>query len=759
MQSLAREKTPRVLRTLLCVAAAVATFALPASAHAAQFKAVLCAAGTGANSFGIATNTASPQNPGGIFNFNNNCFSTSDPAGDNAFLRISENQAGGNAGPGAYGDVFYDAGPFVHFKTAGGYTREPNAFNEGWRARFLGIDSAGNSMQFMTQGFGLCNCNNQWALSGTFGPHVWPFADQLDFGRFVFELTCVRPAGCDRSNFNAADANTLVFTLNDDQDSKVAIDNTPFTGGQWVRGPQSVNWNTSDNGSGIHDEWLRHDGSVDYHGIAVCDTGFSGLNGEFARSFHPCPTGSSAHGAPFNTALIADGPHSLSVCTQDFGQHQGLSGTAGETCDARTVRTDNTAPGAPPGLKVTSANPARYLDRFDAHWSLPPNEGSPIAKVHYEILDAAGRVVVPEKAAAGADPTELADIEGPKAPGAYQLRVWLEDSVGLSGPASTAAIPHDTTPPAAPQDISVTPPRTARSAQGFDVRWRNIADAGSPVDAAHYEVLDHDGQVAVPAQTVGGDGVQAIGDLDTPSARGQFTLRLWLSDAEGNVGAPARVPLAYECQRSEVATGTGLSAGLGKTTSTRQVVQQDEGSLLKGRLTGRGGAGVADASLCVFSRVVTEEDRDFLGLAVSGADGRFQFAVPAGASRDLTVDYRSDHRELSAQATIETVVHPSFSVKKKRVYNKHTAFFRGLIPGPDNDNVVVNLQVKKGKGWLTFHRYRTRANGHYAVGYRFMRTFAPTRYRMRVQVRQQSGYPYVEGNSRALTLTVRPKGS
>ncbi len=65
--------------------------------------------------------------------------------------------------------------------------------------------------------------------------------------------------------------------------------------------------------------------------------------------------------------------------------------------------------------------------------------------------------------------------------------MWLEDQVGHTGPAATAPIPRDTTPPAAPQSVSVTAPDTARTAQGFDVHWRNIVDAGAPIVSARYK--------------------------------------------------------------------------------------------------------------------------------------------------------------------------------------------------------------------------------------------------------------------------------
>lgn len=435
----------------------------------------------------------------------------------------------------------------------------------------------------------------------------------------------------------------------------------------------------------------------------------------------------------------------------------GLNGTGGESCVARTIRVDNTAPGAPAGLYVLSSNPARYLDHFAAQFSLPPDPGSPIAKVHYEVIDATGSVVMPEQVLSGTNPTEIAEVHGPSKAGDYSLKVWLEDSVGLAGPATTAPIPRDTTPPAAPQGLQVTPPESPRSAEGFDVRWSDIADSGSPIDAAHYQVLDGAGKVVVPTQTVRGEGVAAIEDLETPSQPGPYTLRLWLSDEEGNVGAPATAPLSYRCVRSDAGEANSLSTGVGTDQGAEAIVRQGEGSILTGRLAERGD-GVAGAPVCVFARVTTEDRREFLGIAMSRPMGGYSFSIPAGPSREVSAVYRSGHRELGAKATLQTVVHPDFGVRRKVVRNEGTARFTGYIPGPDNDNVVVVLQVRRGKGWLAFRRYRTRAGGKVTVGYRFTRTDTPTRYVMRAQVRSQAGYPYLQGNSDPLTLIVQPAG-
>lgn len=403
---------------------------------------------------------------------------------------------------------------------------------------------------------------------------------------------------------------------------------------------------------------------------------------------------------------------------------------------------------------MTSANPARYLNRFGAQFSLPPNQGSPITKVHYSVLDAAGDVVIPEKVVSGANPASLAGIEGPAKSGDYRLRVWLEDEVGLSGPVATAPIPHDTTPPAAPQEISVTAPTTSRAADGFDLRWHNILDAGSPIDSARYQVLDGAGKVVVSTARVDGDNVQAIASLDTPSAAGAYQLRLWLSDAEGNLGAPITAPLSYECMRSPISGAQQLSAAIGGQPT--QTVQQGQGSALTGMLSGPSGP-VATAPICVYSRVATDTGHDFLGIALTDQGGAYRFPIPAGPSRELIASHRPDQRLLRASAQLSTIVRPTLRTSNPVIKNKTVAHFSGEIPGPHNDLVTIVLQVRSGKGWLAFRRYRTRNDGHYDLEYAFRRTTRPTSYEMRAQVRETAGYPYEQGDSDPLTIKVVPE--
>jgi len=740
---------------LMCVVAA--------TAHASYYKMLLCAGDNGSNGFATATNTASPTHPSGIFSFENHCGPAPDPAGNAAFLRIAENQPEGSAGYSAYGSISWTTTPWVDIVAGGGYTRMPNAFNDGWRGRFWleGWDGSGNNV--LMQGAGVENgsCDGVcWATTPVFASHLWPFSGYAKYRRFVFELTCFRQAGCDRVNFNAVDANTLNLTLNDVDPAKINLTGGVIASGAWVRGPQNVSWDTSDLGSGIRVEAVRVDGSVrqvlDWRGS--CNLGATGTSGEFARDFQPCPVGGPwGRVHTLDTAAISDGPHTVQVCAQDYGQAVGISGSGGASCDQRAIHTDNTPPSTPVGLSIVTLNPNRYESAVGASWTLPADPGSPVTTVHYSITDpSGGTVIVPEKVATGVNPKTIGNIGAPAAPGDYRLRVWLEDQVGLIGQAAIIPIPHDSTPPAAPESVSVTAPKTPRSSQGFDVSWRNVGDAGAPINAAHYQILNGKDEVVVPTQDVVGDNPQSIPDLATPRERGAYTLRLWITDAEGNASQSVEAPLAFDCLRSEVGGGHSLIAGLGRKTNDRLAVRQGHGARFAGRLAGKGD-GLAEVPLCVFSRIVTKHHKRFLGIAVTGRDGRFTFGVDPGPSRDLIAVYRPNHRELRARATLRTKVRPTLRLLNSTVRNRgRPALFKGLLPGPNASGVTVLLQVEDGRGWRVYRQGLTRSNGRFVMHYGFKKTYSATTYTMRAKVNKQRGYAYEPGSSKKIKVPVLP---
>lgn len=754
---------PALIALCLILSCAALAVLAAATAQASEYEVRACSGGVGAPPYTLATNTISLQHPEtGTFTFADHCDrSGGDTPGNEPFMRIAEDEGTDTLAPfGAYLAVEFTPPAGTRILRAGGYTREPYTFNGGWQAHFKFTDPDGVTQLQMAEGAGLFGAGFPYFdRSLTFTPHLWPWPYGIQLDHWAFDLICDGSGGCDEVGYNAADLTGLVFTLEDTQDSQVHLTDagSDLLAGRWVSGRKQVAWTSFDRGSGLRLERLRVDGSqryaLDYRAIGDCQTDASG---QWAATFQPCPTGGpNLRTYDLDTASLPDGPHNLSVCTQDFAQYQGLNGTGSQTCETRTVRTDNHAPSAPAALRVITPDRNRYRSHFAARFALPGGPGSPIVKAHYQIVDPSGRPVTPARALTATDSTEIPAISGPDRPGAYRLRVWLQDAVGHVGRPAEVDIPHDSKPPAAPQGLTVTPPSTSRAADGFDLRWHDLTDAGSPIDAAHYQVLDASGAVAVPTRTVRGRAVQEISHLQTPRGSGRYTLRLWLSDAEGNVGAPVTAPLAYRCSRSAVPGGTQLTASIrGRPLAT---VHQGRGAALTGSLRSPSDAPVQGAALCVFSRVATDPGQRFLGVAHTDAAGNYRFAVGAGPSRELSVLYRPGHRRLRAATTLRTIVHPTLRARSTVVANGHWAHLQGRIPGPHADKVVVVLQVRQGKGWLAFRRYRTRGGGRYHAAYHFRRTNRPTTYRMRAQVRQTTGYPYLQGESDPLALKVVPR--
>lgn len=223
--------------------------------------------------------------------------------------------------------------------------------------------------------------------------------------------------------------------------------------------------------------------------------------------------------------------------------------------------------------------------------------------------------------------------------------------------------------------------------------------------------------------------------------------------ASGNSVSPAQ---AGNCILSDAEGGTLLTTGLGDGQAETLVVKQGEGATLSGALRGPAG-GISGALVCIYGTVITEAEGTLLGIAVTGQDGSFTFALGPGPSRDITAVYRTSQGEISAGALLQTRAVPTLRLHSTTIHNSNFAHFSGEIPGPNNDGVMVVLQVKRGKGWMVFHRYSTRNGGRFAMRYRFTRTFVPTIYTMRAQVLGGPLYPYLTGNSPPVALRVLPR--
>lgn len=129
-----------------------------------------------------------------------------------------------------------------------------------------------------------------------------------------------------------------------------------------------------------------------------------------------------------DTRAIPDGTHTASVGAED---------AAGNTSSAsRTIVIDNTAPGAPVGLKL-DGNGRRSTNSFDAAWQLPTGQVAPISAAHWSLCPPGQPGSTVCIAGVGSTAEALKGIAVPSA-GDWDLRVWLSDAAGNANPSAPA---------------------------------------------------------------------------------------------------------------------------------------------------------------------------------------------------------------------------------------------------------------------------------------------------------------------------------
>jgi hypothetical protein len=105
-------------------------------------------------------------------------------------------------------------------------------------------------------------------------------------------------------------------------------------------------------------------------------------------------------------------------------------------------------PSPPADIRVGGGEETWHPEnRFRLDWTNPdPGTGTPIAAVHYRVLDPLGGVAVGETRIGWA--AELIDnLRVPYAPGAYTAEVWLEDAAGNQGAPAAARLRFDNVRP------------------------------------------------------------------------------------------------------------------------------------------------------------------------------------------------------------------------------------------------------------------------------------------------------------------------
>jgi hypothetical protein len=191
-----------------------------------------------------------------------------------------------------------------------------------------------------------------------------------------------------------------------------------------------------------------------------------------------------------------------------------------------------------------------------------------------------------------------------------------------------------------------------------------------------------------------------------------------------------------------------------------RTVSYGKPATIRGTLRAANGLPIGGADLRILVREVRlgaqYVDR---GGVTTGADGRFQFGVPAGSSRVIRLGYRAYKGDdaFVARSTSTLNTRARISVRgPKRVRSRGVAKFSGRLVGKPFPprGVTLDLQIfQPGVGWRVFGNTRTRKRGTFTVRYHFQRA-SRGRFTFRIRLRPNDAYPYSRGTSRRMRVRV-----
>ena len=589
----------------------------------------------------------------------------------------------------------------------------------------------------------------------------WPRPRSYDLGgatRIVQRVVCVGASShqfCSARGLNYFQTFTAEATVSDSLGPAVSIlADGPLARGEWVSGMQSVGYEASDN-VGVKGTYAEASGIPDGHELRACD---------YAQRT-PCPNGPGR--IAVDTRPLPEGSQELHVTAED---------AAGNSADSPSaiVRIDNTPPGAVP-VGVGGGEAWRNRNDFDLAWEDPPEpDRAPIVAAHYRLCLAGGGECV---TGTRSEP-QVAAIDGlaVPAPGEWELSLWREDAAGNQQPAN-ASVPvklrYDPEPPTLgfegahaddPTRVSVLVTDPLSGLGGGEIE---ISRVGSGV----WQEL--------PTNQEGSHLVTRIDDAALPP--GEYELHATAHDVAGNEastgqrldGQPMRVMLPLRVT-------TSIEAGVVGKRRVRRTVRRHGKShkvsrtvqVLKpkakvefgrqmrfaGKLLDREGKPIAAAPVRVYSRS-PEGSEALAATLTTGPEGRFSLAVRARASSRLRFVYPGTATTLPVEDAVTLLVkaRSSFKIAPKHVLNGRSVTFSGQVAGrplPARGK-LVELQVLLSGEWQTFRTTRTDAKGRWRIPYRFQRTCGGQRFRFRVRLPEEAGYPLQAGGGGPIGVRVR----
>ncbi|MDA0166292.1 hypothetical protein OM076_38865 [Solirubrobacter ginsenosidimutans] len=532
--------------------------------------------------------------------------------------------------------------------------------------------------------------------------------------------------------------------------------------GGWKSGTQTVVVDGSDN-IGIQSVRALIDGAVVASAARQCTPGQK----------VPCSNGATEVRVPTNG--LSDGPHDVAAQVVDGSGNVITTGSS-------TFYVDTVAPTAPLDVAAAGGVGWRASNKFTITWRNPPQNAAPIAAARYTLCPdvpsdstAEARSKLLAQCTTGTrskrDLTSIDNLELPKT-GQWDVKLWLVDEAGNEQPAKAVELDglgFDDAPPSAtgftpptPDDPTRVHMQAADSLSGL---------AGGSVEARR------DGQTAwqpLPTDVTAG-GLSAVVDDET-LPKGLYFLRARVTDAAGleasndrtTTGDPAtiKLPIRLASRLTTGRRGKRTCHGHGHTRTcryhlvTKPNVRVGRSTRLYGRLTVSGTA-MPGAQIEIWRQLkLTGAPWARVGTVITSRTGRFSYLARRGPARSIRFRYagtptvRGRNDDVALRVRASSTLRPS----RRNVVNGEYVTFRGRLAGGwiPPTGALVELQVRSRGQWRTFAQPRASAKtGRYTYRYRFETVRGRASFKFRARIRQQPGFPFVTGTSRAVRVQVR----
>jgi hypothetical protein len=259
---------------------------------------------------------------------------------------------------------------------------------------------------------------------------------------------------------------------------------------------------------------------------------------------------------------------------------------------------------------------------------------------------------------------------------------------------------------------------------------------------------------------------------------GKHTVQAVATDAAGNTSSSPIVEFDWVMSAAQsrdlpiVATGTSLdnrasprtvllrSWFAGKSRAAVRTLRYGQRAVVEGVLTDATGAAVGSTDLRVEER---SAGAGITSTLRTDAKGRFSFRLGAGPSRVVEISYRaapSDPAPVAvARVTVRVRAGVTLKTSKKRVRNGTALRFSGRVLGERGTRraIVTIYALSSGRrARIPVETVRANSSGRFSYTYRFRSIPGPSVYRFEARVPKQTGFPYLEGASRRVTVRGRP---